>query len=813
LITITDDVRVFTEIKGTIPITSGNDDDPPTIEIELTLTPQVEKESDAVIGVILNKTALALDIGGSETLVATVLPSNAVNKAVTWSSSDDAVAQVSQSGEVNAVAAGSATITVTTEEGEKTAICNVTVKEVVIGDIAVTGVTINKTSTSILISGTETLAATVLPSNATNQNVTWSSSADSIATVSQDGLITGKAEGIATITVKTEDGGFTANCAVSITSGITTVPVTDVTLDKNTLALKVGASETLTATVLPADATNKNVSWSSDKNAVATVTNGLVTAVSAGSATITVTTEDGNKTATCTVTVTSGSTTIPVTGVSLNKSTLSLDIGASETLTVTVLPADATNKNVSWSSNLSSIATVTNGLVTAVSAGSATITVTTQDGNKTATCTVTVSEAALTPEGLAAYLAKLSANSASTPYNIKLKVSNSYEFEIIKSALNGEPNKYVYLDLSVSSITTIPYFAFSGLEFNNGEYEYYGCATLTGITIPQGVTSIESVAFYLCTSLASVTIPNSVTSIGNFAFHYCSSLKSVTIPNSVTSIGENAFMACTSLTSIIIPDRVTSIEDGTFSKCTSLTSVSIPSSVTSIGRFAFSFCTSLPSITIPNSVTSIGNFAFHYCSSLKSVTIPNSVTSIGSGAFSECDNLASITIPNNVTSIGDSAFRNCSSLASINIPNGITSIGEWAFVNCTSLTSITIGSGVISIGNYAFDYCTSLASVTFAENSKVTSIGEAAFRSCTSLTNITIPNSVNSIGIRAFQNRTSLTSVTFQGTISSSEFSSTGTFPGDLRAKFYATDSSNGTPGRYTTTAPVVNSSVWTLDQ
>ena len=169
-----------------------------------------------------------------------------------------------------------------------------------------------------------------------------------------------------------------------------TVAVTGVTLDKTSISLLVGDSETLTATVTPADAENQKLTWSSDKPAVATVDdNGKVTAVKAGEATITVTTQDGGKTATCRVTVSDQE--IKVTGVKLNKNETTILVGGSETLTASVLPDDATNRNVNWISSDATVATVDdNGKVTAVKVGTATVTVTTQDGGKTATCRVTV---------------------------------------------------------------------------------------------------------------------------------------------------------------------------------------------------------------------------------------------------------------------------------------------------------------------------------------------------------------------------------------------------------------------------------------
>ena len=238
-----------------------------------------------------------------------------------------------------------------------------------------------------------------------------------------------------------------------------------------------------------------------------------------------------------------------------------------------------------------------------------------------------------------------------------------------------------------------------------------GNTSVTGVVIPNSVTSIGDSAFQECTNLASITIGNGVTSIGSRAYYGCTSLTSVTIPNSVTSIGAYAFNNCTGLTSITIPNSVTSIGDAAFYLCRVLTSITIPNSVTSIGDSAFSRCTSLTSITIPNSMTSIGSSAFSGCTSLASITIPNSVTSIGSGAFSSCTSLASITIPNSVTSIGGDAFAHCAGLTSVTIPNSVTSIGAYAFNNCTGLTSITIPNSVTSIGDGAFNNCTGLTSV------------------------------------------------------------------------------------------------------
>ena len=304
-------------------------------------------------------------------------------------------------------------------------------------------------------------------------------------------------------------------------------------------------------------------------------------------------------------------------------------------------------------------------------------------------------------------------------------------------------------------------------------------SSLTSVTIPNSVTSIESWTFGECKNLTSITIPNSVTSIGELAFYYCSGLTSVEIPNSVKSIGENAFCSCKALTFITIPNSVTSIGNSAFSSCYNLTSVTIPNSVTSIGENAFDGCSNLSSVTIPNSVTSIGEFAFYCCSGLTSITIPNSVTSIERSTFWGCSSLTSINIPNSVTSIGEYAFLDCSSLSSVNIPNSVKYINSNAFKDCYILEKNFVnhsncGNGSITfvdkeqndgllINNNIVVKCRSWATSVTIPNS-VTSIGGGAFRDCSGLTSITIPNSVMSIGIWAFEYCSGLTSITCEAT-------------------------------------------------
>lgn len=184
----------------------------------------------------------------------------------------------------------------------------------------------------------------------------------------------------------------TKDLTVTIDSS-TVVAVQGVSITPTTATLTaIGETLTLTPQITPSDASNKSVTYLSDNESVATVSDtGVVTAVANGTAVITVTTADGNKTATCTVTVNIPPSTVSVTGVSVSPTSKSLKVGETVQLTATVSPQDATNKAVTYASSKPSVATVSEtGLVTAKSAGTATITVTTVDGNKTATSTITV---------------------------------------------------------------------------------------------------------------------------------------------------------------------------------------------------------------------------------------------------------------------------------------------------------------------------------------------------------------------------------------------------------------------------------------
>lgn len=297
----------------------------------------------------------------------------------------------------------------------------------------VNSVTVSPASATLDPNGTQQLTANVdaTPASA-DKSVTWTSSDPSVATVSESGLVTAVAQGTATITATSNlDNTKSGTCNITVNAPAAPIPVTAIALNKQTTIIAIGDSETLTINYTPADAnTGKAVNWSSSNTSVATVDNsGKVTGVAVGTATITATsTTDASITASCAVTVQA----VAVTGVSINPTSANLQIGGSTDLTYTILPANATDKSVSWTSSDPSVAKVNNGHVTATAAGTATITVTTTDGNKTATCSVTVTAGPpVPPTSLTTHVPEIyEAKDIAGGYGGELSVIGGREYEV-----------------------------------------------------------------------------------------------------------------------------------------------------------------------------------------------------------------------------------------------------------------------------------------------------------------------------------------------------------------------------------------------
>ena len=294
--------------------------------------------------------------------------------------------------------------------------------------VLVTEVGLNKTSTTLIEGETETLVATVMPENATDKSVVWESGNESAATVSQEGLVTAVGEGKATITVKTNDGGFSASCEVTVKKKV--IAVTGVKLSAASMTLREGDKGTLTATVEPANATNKNVEWWTSDLDVVSVTstsggsNGYVEARGAGKATVTVKTEDGEFSASCEITVEKKE--VPVTGIALDHSSLLLPVGNTYALKAHMQPSNATDQDIKWGSSNVGVATVDQtGKVTAVAAGTVDILATL--AGKFARCTVQVDNVKLSMKTSSYMILP-----RSKPINIESNIDANFELDYSK---------------------------------------------------------------------------------------------------------------------------------------------------------------------------------------------------------------------------------------------------------------------------------------------------------------------------------------------------------------------------------------------
>lgn len=353
---------------------------------------------------IADSYSTSMDKGTTQQLKAKVSPDDKASQVV-WSSSNESVLTVDANGLVTAVGDGDATITATVD-GVSATTDAITVTTPV---VKVSGVKLSVSNLKLAVGGEpSTLTAAVEPDNATNKNLSWSSSDPTVATVA-DGVVTPVKAGVATITVTTEDGEHSATCKVTVIQ-----PATGITLDKQKVVLVGAATEQLKAAVVPAEA-NQTIVWKSSNESVATVDQtGKVAAVSKGASKAFKVVDNGDgsytvtalKTGSGSFVITAGSlsqtvsvtVTNPAQKVELNKTSLSFTVGdASTKLSATVSPADADDTTVSWTSSDSSIATVKDGVVTPLKAGTATITATC--GDKTATCAVIV--AAKTIAGVA----------------------------------------------------------------------------------------------------------------------------------------------------------------------------------------------------------------------------------------------------------------------------------------------------------------------------------------------------------------------------------------------------------------------------
>ena len=669
-----------------------------------------------------------------------------------------------------------------------------------------------------------------------------------------------------------------------------TVHVSGISLNKSEISLHVEETEILTATITPTNATDTSVSWESSNATIATVTGGKITALRVGSATITATANDGGQIATCQVTV----YPIPVESVNLNENKITLHEGNVFTLTATISPANATNTDVTWKSSDAAVVKVVNGKITAVGSGIATITVTTNDGGKTATCAVEVIKDTITfktmqvaADGETVY-GKVSNATTTFSFLKEIEEQGNATYQVYKEItcetliasksipLNvGDNTVYILQtvekNLKLYTVTvrrrpfhTVSFNSNGGTAVQSQQVEEDHCTTAPASPSKIGYTFVRwnydfAQAVTQDTEIQAVWAAKTDTKYKTeyylqnlendaYALRETSNLQGTTDTTANAEIKDFAHfthIATASNSGNIAPDgslvlkvyytrdkynvifegnggtlksgevnQILKYEGSAVAPVFTRTGYTligwdknfsgVNSNITIAAQWKINqytltliygngqpnkiitqdYNSVIEAVPVPNRA----NYGFIGWDKTIPKTMPaenitrtaqwNSATSIfkrsasGDTITGLTDNgkkYTEIGIPAEIkgikiTSIGDSAFKDCSGLTSITIPDSVTSIGGSAFDNCSGLTRVTIGNSVTFIGDEAFRGCSGLTSITIPDS--VTSIGDWAFYYCTGLKSITIGNGVTTIGDGAFC-RSGLTSVTIPDSVTS----------------------------------------------
>ena len=666
--------------------------------------------------------------------------------------------------------------------------------------VAATKVTVRDSALSIPKGQSKVLDFTIEPGDF-GDTISFRSSNTGVVTVDENGKLTAVAPGTATIRINV--GSVSASCKVTVTQA-----VTKITLDKKTLALDVPETYQLTATITPADASNKVLTWTSSNEAAATVDqNGLVTAVGNGTAVITATATDGTGiSASCTVTVIDPDN-IPVASIALDKTSLELEALEIWQLTATVSPGNAANKQLRWTSSDENVATVDeNGKVTALAKGTATITAAaTDESGVTASCSVTVTNTAhvvTDPDQLESphnyplnctdfwlYTAP-GARALSVTFDQRTYVEDEFDFLFVYDGENNLIGQYtggqlagvtleipgdtVKIQLQSDDVGTdwgfkatvevMEHQPGSPVVENrveatcetDGHYDNVVYCTVCGeelsretVTIPATGHSYESV----------VTAPTCTEQ--GYTTHTCTACGHSYVDSYVDAHGhhyEDGFCVdCGEPEPVETPVKIASgwsgttqwtlMSDGTL---TVYGTGNMKNYGYNGGQPWLNKGVDVTSVVIEEGVTAIGTGAFRNLTTLESVTLPEKgLTKIGEAAFYGCTSLKEIEIPETIYTVWLYTFKNCTALEKVKFPKSLIKVDQGAFENCTSLPYIYFPTNVEIIGSWSFKGCTGLieADMTWTDATK---IREGAFKNCSALTTIRLPVNIQTLGDSCF---------------------------------------------------------------
>ena len=739
-----------------------------TASITLTVLPlkKVETMTFAEPSVSIIKTE-------DKTITLTLNSEEVDNKSMVWTSSDESVATVVQN--MNAVypleaivvahKVGKATIKAEAQDGSgMSATCEVEVTPLMVSDFSLQTASVVKTIPT-------QLEAKVSPAEADNKKLKWTSLTPDIATVTEDGMMTGLKMGTAKVKAETTDGSNLSNI---FEVQVMALLVSTISLPAESSIVK-AESMKLEYSILPLALANQKLKWSSNATYIASVdeSTGVITAHKVGDAIITATATDGSKV--------SASTRIHVTPLKVSNIELSneaMDVlwSTTETLTAKVSPELADNKTLKWTSDNEDVATVTQeGVVKGLKVGNANITATATDGSEvSATCKVTVKPVVIDLSTKTINLRK----GESYAEQIVTVLPENYEHKevvwtsaddsiasinsdgvitavkpgitTIKYKLGFDSNItaeckvivyddnvvyvggiYYIIDKQKSEATVTSIYGGKNTLLDAGLVAQYYSGT---INIPESiiyegykytVTKVGSYAFNCQNDLQSIYIPRTVKAVEPYAAIKAEKLNRVNVADEslLENIGEQAFKMCIGLKRFVFDGtslQFNTIGNAAFNGCTALEKVlwNGKSELKTIKDYAFFKCTSLNNFDMPNSTLSIGNSAFRYNESLTDIHLSTSLNYIDEYAFGECG-FSHITLPESLANIQAGAFINNEHLQEITLPERLQGLGSAAFENNSALESVTFHTALetMTIGNNAFNLCPVLSKV-FITNMK-----------------------------------------------------------------------------------------------
>ena len=744
-----------------------------------------------------------------KTITLTLNSEEVDNKQMVWTSSDESVATVTQNLDssypleaiVTAHKIGKTTIKAEAQDGSgMSATCEVEVTPLMASDISLLTASVVKTIPT-------QLEANVSPAETDNKKLKWASLTPNIATVTEDGIMTGLKMGTAKVKAETTDG---SNLSVIFEVQITGLPVSTISLPAESSIIKTESMK-LEYSILPLVSDNQKLKWSSNATDIASVdeNTGVITAHKVGDAVITATATDGSGI--------SASTKIHVIPLKISQIEMSKEMSLlhslSKQIEVKFTPELADNKTLKWISDNEDIATVNQeGVVTGVNVGSANITATTTDGTElSATCKVTVNPvtielstntinlqkgseyveqtATILPENYehkdvvwttsgngVASVDKDGHITANKPGVDTLRCSLSYD-----SHIYSECRVIVYEDNVVyvgglyyllkgttdenreATVTSIYGGKNTSLDAKNVAQYYSGTINIPETIIYDGnkytVRKVGSYAFNCQNELQSIYIPRTVTEVEPHAAIKAEKLNRVNVADEseLVNIGEEAFKWCTGLKRFTFDGtslKMKSIDKAAFRECTALERFTWMGNTTvkTIGHSAFYDCSALEKVLWngKSELKTIQDYAFFKCISLNNFEMPNTTLSVGNSSFRYNASLTNIHLSTSLNYIDEYAYGECG-FSQITLPESLANIQAGAFINNDFLQEIILPERLQGLGSAAFENNSKLESVTFHTAIETMTIGNNAFNQCPILNKVYITN-MNSFAQTNFNN-------------------------------------------------------------